>query len=143
MCLFVMLQKQIPIFDLKRNMHVLIFARCCFINGISLKIVPFSQVLELEVCKVQIKLLNRSCVSRIMTHPTHSSVLHVRLRKGKKDPVVVSHSCEQVWPSGKGVGLVNRMTSVQFRFGSRLSLEVMVSGHWLVTLSLTANETLN
>ena len=43
---------------------------------------------------------------------------------------------------GPAVRLVNRRASVRFHFGAPLSSKVVVCGHCLVTLSLTANETL-
>ena len=46
------------------------------------------------------------------------------------------------WVSWFGVRLVSRGTSVQIRLGSPFSPKVVVSGHCLVTLSLTINETL-
>ena len=48
---------------------------------------------------------------------------------------------EPVWPSGKGVRLVSRI-SVRFLFGSLFSSKVVVYGHCLGTFSLTINETL-
>ena len=41
-----------------------------------------------------------------------------------------------------GVSLVSRESSVRIRFGCPFSSKVVVSGHCLVTLSLTISETL-
>ena len=57
--------------------------------------------------------------------------------------ILVTHLKSQpVWPSGKGVRLVSRGTSVRIRFGSAFSSKVVVCGHRLVTVSLAVNETL-
>ena len=56
--------------------------------------------------------------------------------------IVSECECEPVWPSGKGVRLVSRGTSVRIRFGSPFSSKVVVCGHCHVTLSLTINGTL-
>ena len=58
--------------------------------------------------------------------------------------LIICH-CEPVWPSGGAAALDwlwSRGTSVRIRFGFPFSSKVVVCGHWLVTLSLTINETL-
>ena len=54
---------------------------------------------------------------------------------------VLGEACEPVWPSGK-TRMVNRRTSARVRLGSPLSSKGVLCGHGLVTLSLTANQTL-
>ena len=53
-----------------------------------------------------------------------------------------SVTCEPVWPSGKGVRLVSRGTSVRIRL-ALLSFQKLWSVDTVLTSSLTINETLN
>ena len=102
--------------------------------------------------RIDVKTMTRTLGPVLSARPTSKrsgNTVHMPWRQPllcrvdiKINAVAISAS-DPVGPSGKAlVRLVSRGTSIRIRFGSSFSLEIVVSGHCLVTLSLTMTETL-